>query len=266
MPWNYPFFLVFRFAAPALMAGNVCLLKHAPNVPQCALAIEDIFLRAGFPIGVVQTLFVVTENVEQLLDDRRVVAATLTGGVEAGRHVAVAAAKRIKKVVLELGSNDPFIVMPSADLEDVVGRAVGARIVNNGQSCIAAKRFIVAQPVAEEFERGFVESMQKLRVGDPMNESTELGPLATSSVLNTLDRQVRESIVAGSRALVVGAKSSDHHRGVENDPSHVTSHRMSHCMGYFNPGGRCARKIVSGVNESLAISDIPGAPHLRPQY
>jgi succinate-semialdehyde dehydrogenase / glutarate-semialdehyde dehydrogenase len=204
MPWNYPFFLFIRFAAPALMAGNVCLLKHAPNVPQCAQAIEGIFLRAGFPVGVVQTLFIATEKVEQLVSDRRVVAATLTGGVDAGRHVAVAAARCIKKVVLELGSNDPFIIMPSADVADLVGRAVEARIINNGQSCIAAKRFIVAEPVADEFEKGFVERMQKLRVGDPMDAATELGPLATGNVFNQLDRQVRESIVAGCRVLVGG--------------------------------------------------------------
>ncbi len=165
MPWNFPFWQVFRFAVPALMAGNVGLLKHSSNVPQCALAIESIFLEAGFPEGAFQTLLIGSSQVDALLNDPRVVAATLTGSEQAGIQVGVGAAKRIKKVVLELGGSDPFIVMPSADLEAAVSNAVQARIQNNGQSCIAAKRFIVAEPIADEFERRFVAKMEGLQRG-----------------------------------------------------------------------------------------------------
>ena len=204
MPWNFPFWQVIRFAAPALMAGNVGLLKHASNVPQCALEIEKIFLDAGFPEGAFQTLLIGSQQVEAILDDPRVVAATLTGSEQAGIQVGMAAAKRIKKVVLELGGSDPFIVMPSADLDAAVATAVEARVLNNGQSCIAAKRFIVAEPIAAEFERKFVSRMQSLRVGDPFDEKTELGPLATADGVKSLDADVQKTVQAGAKVLTGG--------------------------------------------------------------
>ena len=204
MPWNFPFWQVIRFAAPALMAGNVGLLKHASNVPQCALKIEEIFLQAGFPPGAFQTLLITSKQVDRILDDPRIMAATLTGSEEAGVQVGTGAAKRIKKVVLELGGSDPFIVMPSANLEEAVATAVKARIVNNGQSCIAAKRFIVAEPIADEFERKFVSKMQSLKIGDPLDESTELGPLATADGVTSLDADVKKTVAAGARVLTGG--------------------------------------------------------------
>lgn len=204
MPWNFPFWQVLRFAAPALMAGNVGLLKHASIVPQCALMIEDIFRRAGFPDGAFQTLLIGSQKVDKLLDDPRVAAATLTGSEGAGVQVGMAAAKRIKKVVLELGGSDPFIVMPSANLEAAVTTAVKARIFNNGQSCIAAKRFIVAESIADEFERRFVQKMEALKVGDPFEEQTELGPLATADGVTDLERDVQKSVAAGARVLTGG--------------------------------------------------------------
>jgi succinate-semialdehyde dehydrogenase/glutarate-semialdehyde dehydrogenase len=206
MPWNFPFWQVFRFAAPALMAGNVGLLKHASNVPQCALAIEDIFRRAGFPVGAFQTLLVGSDGVQRILEDRRVVAATLTGSESAGRSVAGIAGKQIKKTVLELGGSDPFIVMPSADLQEAVTTAVKARTINNGQSCIAAKRFIVAADIYDEFERRFVEEMQALRVGDPLDEATDIGPLASEQILKDVDEQVKTSVAAGAHILTGGKK------------------------------------------------------------
>ncbi len=207
MPWNFPFWQVFRFAAPALMAGNVGLLKHASNVPQCALAIEEIFARAGFPKGAFQTLLVGSDAVEGILKDPRVVAATLTGSEPAGRSVAGIAGKEIKKTVLELGGSDPFIVMPSADFDTAVMTAVKARTINNGQSCIAAKRFIVAEEIYNRFEERFVAEMKALRIGDPMDESTEIGPLATQQILDDIVEQVKKAVAAGARVLTGGKKA-----------------------------------------------------------
>jgi succinate-semialdehyde dehydrogenase/glutarate-semialdehyde dehydrogenase len=204
MPWNFPFWQVFRFAAPALMAGNVALLKHASNVPQCALAIEDVFRAAGFPPGVFQTLLIPSSRVNALLDDPRVVAASVTGSEGAGRAVAERAGARIKPTVLELGGSDPFIVMPSADVAEAARTAVTARTINNGQSCIAAKRFIVHEAIYDDFERRFVAAMRELRVGDPLDPATQLGPLATLGQREILAEQVRTSVEMGARVLTGG--------------------------------------------------------------
>jgi succinate-semialdehyde dehydrogenase / glutarate-semialdehyde dehydrogenase len=204
MPWNFPFWQVLRFAAPALMAGNVGLLKHASIVPQSALLIEEIFKKAGFPDGVFQTLLISSQKVDRVLGDPRVAAATLTGSEGAGVEVGVGAAKRIKKVVLELGGSDPFIVMPSANLDAATTTAVKARIFNNGQSCIAAKRFIVAEAIADKFEKMFADKMAALKVGDPFDEMTELGPLSSAQGLEDLDRDVKATVEAGAKVLTGG--------------------------------------------------------------
>jgi len=204
MPWNYPFWQVFRFAAPALMAGNVGLLKHAPNVPQCALAIEGVLRRAGFPEGAFQNLFLEVEQVEAALADPRVRAATLTGSVGAGSAVAAAAGRSLKKTVLELGGSDPFVVTPSADVEAAVETAVRARCQNNGQSCIAAKRFVLVGEIADEFRDAMVARFESLEVGDPLREGTEVGPLAREDLRDELARQVSGSVEAGARLLAGG--------------------------------------------------------------
>ena len=204
MPWNFPFWQVFRFIAPSLMAGNVGLLKHASNVPQCALKIEEIMLRAGFPEGAFQTLLIGADQVKSVLLDPRVSAATLTGSEGAGIEVGVTAAQHIKKVVLELGGSDPFVVMPSANLEEAISVAVKSRCFNNGQACIAAKRFIVHESIAETFESGFVKAMQSLTVGDPMDPATDIGPLATAAGVTSLHMAVQKTVQAGAKVLTGG--------------------------------------------------------------
>jgi succinate-semialdehyde dehydrogenase/glutarate-semialdehyde dehydrogenase len=208
MPWNYPFWQVFRFIAPGLMAGNVGILKHASNVPQCALKIEEILLKAGFPEGAFQTLLIGSDKVDRVLDDPRVVAATLTGSEGAGIQVGSGAGKRIKKVVLELGGSDPFIVMPSANLEEAVTVGIKARTLNNGQSCIAAKRFIVADEIADQFQKEFVAQMEKLKLGDPFDEKTDVGPLANAEAVKSLQADVSASVKAGAKVLT-GGKPAD---------------------------------------------------------
>jgi succinate-semialdehyde dehydrogenase/glutarate-semialdehyde dehydrogenase len=208
MPWNFPFWQVFRFAAPALMAGNVGLLKHASNVPQCALAIEKIFRDAGFDPGVFQNLLIENEAVEKIIRDPRVKAVTLTGSERAGSAVASAAGREVKKSVLELGGSDPFIVMPSASLDDAVSTGVKSRMVNSGQSCIAAKRFIIADAIYDQYLAQFVERMKKLKLGDPREEATEVAPLSSENILRGVDDQVQKSVAAGAKILCGGKRTA----------------------------------------------------------
>jgi succinate-semialdehyde dehydrogenase/glutarate-semialdehyde dehydrogenase len=254
MPWNFPFWQVFRFAAPALMAGNVGLLKHASNVPQCALAIEQAFVEGGFDAGEFQTLLITSEQVQRVLEDDRVRAATLTGSEPAGASVASTAAKRIKKSVLELGGSDPFIVMPSANLAEAVKIGVQARIVNNGQSCIAAKRFIIHRDIADEFEKRFVEAMNKLKIGDPLEETTDIGPLATPQIVTDIDKQVQRSVAAGARLLTGGRRIGQ--RGnfyaptvLSNIPSHAPAAREE----TFGPVASMFR--VKDAAEAMAVAN-----------
>ena len=247
MPWNFPFWQVFRFAAPALMSGNVGLLKHASNVPQCALAIEAVFQQAGFAVGVFQTLLVGSEEVAAILADERVKAATLTGSEAAGASLAATAGKQIKKTVLELGGSDPFIVLESADLEAAAATAVIARMINNGQSCIAAKRFIVTEPIADQFEQRLVEHVKALKVGDPLDRSTDIGPLATRALLEELDHQVQTSVSKGARVLVGGQPL----QGSFYAPTILTN---------ISPGSPAAREELFGpVAMLFRVKDIDAA-------
>jgi len=207
MPWNFPFWQVIRAAVPALAAGNGVVLKHASNVPGCALAIERAFAEA-FPAELFTALLIPGSAAEALLDDPRIAAVTLTGSEPAGRAVAARAGAALKPSVLELGGSDPFVVLADADLDLAVREAVRARLQNNGQSCIAAKRFIVEQPIADAFERAFIEAMSRVAVGDPMDRATEVGPLARADLVDALDRQVRESVAAGA-TLATGGKRLD---------------------------------------------------------
>lgn len=206
MPWNFPFWQVFRFAAPALMAGNVGILKHASNVPMSALAIEQIFSQAGFPQNTFKTLLISSSQVSDVIKNPKVKAATLTGSEHAGKKVASDGGKELKKTVMELGGSDPFIILKDADLDSAIDTAVTARLINNGQSCIAAKRFIVVEDVYEEFEKKFVEKMKSIKIGDPMEEDTELGPMAREDLLIELDEQVKKSIEKGAKLLCGGKR------------------------------------------------------------
>jgi succinate-semialdehyde dehydrogenase/glutarate-semialdehyde dehydrogenase len=254
MPWNFPFWQVFRFAAPALMAGNVALLKHASNVPQCALKIEEIFRRAGFAEGVFQTLLIGSGPVDGILNDPRIAAATLTGSEQAGIQVGVSAAKRIKKVVLELGGSDPFIVMPSANLEAAVATAVEARVQNNGQSCIAAKRFIVAEPIADQFEREFVRRMESLRVGDPFDDATQLGPLANPEAVISLDADVKKTVSQGAKLLTGGQPLK--RAGNFYAPTVLTNipkESPAYCEEFFGPVASIFR--AKNIDEAIEIAN-----------
>jgi len=206
MPWNFPFWQVFRFAAPTLMAGNVAVLKHASNVPECALAVEAILEAAGFPQGVFQTLLITSAQVKQVIQDERVKAATLTGSEPAGASLAALAGREIKPTLLELGGSDPFIVFPSADLQEAVKVGTFARTMNNGQSCIAAKRFILHETIAPEFLEKLRQAFAHLQVGDPMAEETDVGPLATEAALNTIAQQVEQAVSLGAKVLIGGEK------------------------------------------------------------
>ncbi len=206
MPWNFPFWQVFRFAAPAVMAGNVCVLKHASNVPQCSMAIEEVFEKSGFPKGVFQSLLIDNSQVENIISHRAIAAVTLTGSEKAGSIVASMAGKYIKKSVMELGGSDPFIVLEDADLDLAVEKAIDSRMINTGQSCIAAKRFIVVRQVYDEFKTKILEKIKSLKVGDQLDEENQLGPMARPDLAAELWDQVENSIKKGAKALIPGKK------------------------------------------------------------
>jgi acyl-CoA reductase-like NAD-dependent aldehyde dehydrogenase len=208
MPWNFPFWQVIRFAAPAFMSGNAAVLKHASNVPQCALAIEEVFREAGFPEGLLRTLLLAGSQVEPIIDDVRVRAVTLTGSSDTGSRIAQLAGRALKKTVLELGGSDPFIVLADADLGQAAKIATRARNQNTGQSCIAAKRFIAVESIATDFERRFAAEVGALNIGDPLDEKTQIGPLAREDLRETLERQVRESVGMGARVLTGGERGN----------------------------------------------------------
>jgi len=226
MPWNFPFWQVIRFAAPALMAGNAAVLKHASNVPQCALAIEQTFREAGFPKGLFRTILISGGGVEKIIEDPRVKAVTLTGSSVVGERVAGAAGRNLKKQVLELGGSDPFIVLKDADLQAAAETAAKARFQNTGQSCICAKRFIVEEAVADEFVQRFKEEAAKLKIGDPLDRHTNLGPLAREDLRDTLEQQVEASVKQGARVILDG-------------------HSISGNGYYFEP------TILSGVDDEM---------------
>ena len=258
MPWNFPFWQVFRFAAPALMAGNIGLLKHASNVPQCALAIESILAQAGFPPGAFQTLLIGASQVKSIVEDDRVKAATLTGSEPAGISLASAAGQQIKKVVLELGGSDPFIVLDSADLDEAVATAVKARMLNNGQSCIAAKRFILAESISNRFQSELIKRFQALAIGDPMAKETDIGPLATPDIRDELDKQVKEAVKQGAKILTGGEPITDR-PGNYYPPTIITDIPLGAAVAQEEFFGPVALLFtVKNLEEAIALAnDIP---------
>ena len=254
MPWNFPLWQVIRFAAPALMAGNVGLLKHASNVPQTALFLQELFARAGFPDGAFQTLLVGSGRVEAILRDKRVAAATLTGSASAGQSVAAIAGSEIKKVVLELGGSDPFIVMPSADLRAAAEVAAVARCLNNGQSCIAAKRFIADDAIYDEFQRLFVEQMAGKVVGDPMEAGTDVGPLASAQQRDDIENLVVDAVANGAKVLCGGAVPD--RPGFYYPPTvlaSVTPDMRVHQEEVFGPVATVYR--AAGIDEAIELAN-----------
>ena len=255
MPWNFPLWQAMRFAAPALMAGNVGLLKHASSVPQTALFMQDLFARAGFPAGTFQTLLIGSARIEAVLRDPRVMAVTLTGSEPAGQAVAAIAGDEIKKVVLELGGSDPFIVMPSADLQAAAKVAAVARCLNNGQSCIAAKRFIVHETVYAEFERLFTEQMEGKVVGDPMLDGTDVGPLASEQQRDDIEKLVADAVAKGAKALCGGAAPD--RPGFYYPPTvlaGITPEMRVHMEETFGPVATLYR--VAGIDEAIELANV----------
>jgi succinate-semialdehyde dehydrogenase / glutarate-semialdehyde dehydrogenase len=256
MPWNFPLWQVVRFAAPALMAGNTALLKHASNVPHTALYVEELFRRAGYPEGVFQTLLVGSDAIAALLRDERVVAATLTGSEPAGRSVASIAGDEVKKTVLELGGSDPFLVLPSADVDKAVRTAVTARVQNAGQSCIAAKRFIVHTDVFERFSSGFVERMTSLKIGDPMAEDTDLGPLSSAQGRSDLEELVDDATRRGATALCGASRPARLPQGWYYEPTvltGVTDGMRIHKEEAFGPVASLYR--VADLEEAVELAN-----------
>ena len=272
MPWNFPFWQIFRFAAPALMAGNVALLKHASNVPMSALAIEEIFMEAGFPQNIFKTLLISSSLVKEIIDNPLVKAVTLTGSESAGKQVAQLCGSKLKKIVLELGGSDPFIVLDDADIDKTVKTAVTARLINNGQSCIAAKRFIVVEKIYNEFEKKFIDAMSKIKIGDPMDKKTELGPIAREDLLNELDGQVKKSVEKGAKVLCGGKRIN--RKGFYYEPtilSNLSKEMPAYDEEIFGPVAslikakdeddaiRIANDSVFGLGASLWTSNITKA-------
>jgi acyl-CoA reductase-like NAD-dependent aldehyde dehydrogenase len=275
MPWNFPFWQVFRFAAPALMAGNTVILKHASNVPQCALAIEEVFREAGFPRAAFQTLLLPGSGVSRLIEHPIITAVTLTGSESAGSQVASCAGRAIKKTVMELGGSDPFIVLQDADLEAAVKTGVRARYQNTGQSCIAAKRFIVVESRFQEFRDRFVDAVRALKIGDPADRSTQIGPLARPEFRQDLERQIKESIRRGATVLAGGNRCAG--KGYFFEPtvlSEVQPDMPAGCEEVFGPLAallraadegeaiRLANKTPYGLGSSLWTSDLEKAKQL----